>query len=487
MNATRNIRVGISDNGHEATLSAPAGLETSLVTAPNLLALVRQVGVQVTPEVDGAIQKFVADYAKGEQELVRVISHATPAQRGEDGRVEWGEGLNPEALEAPKDAGEQTAVDHYVGQVYARVKCGQVLGKMIAPTNGVEGRNVRGGVLQPIAGKPARLELDSSVRVNPDGSIMALADGMLTIVGQKVSISHVLDIAEYVDFSTGHVNFDGDVSINRGVKPGFKVKAGGSIQVNGLVEVADLEAGANLHLRTGMAGKHKGTLAVGGDAQVRYLDSVSGSIKGSLVAEKEIVDSKLVIGGDLKCPLGTVFGGEVTVTGSCVIKALGSESYTPTTLVLGDLPLLQTLRRDLAKGLELVEHKIKQLAEQERCIRLNPRPSASERERLTEFAFELSELETARKAKAQELAEIDQTFDSRRRLDVQVTKVIYPNVKLRVGKYMVMFKTMVKGPLSIFWDTKGHLLCRIGSGEPRPLSTIATVSEDPAAAKSKAA
>lgn len=488
MNTARNIRVGVSDNGHEATVMAPAGLGPSFVTHANLVALVKQAGVQCTAEVDQALKEFVTAYGTGETDLERVIAHAIPAQRGTDGRVQWADGLDPAAASEQAAEGVEKT-DHYVGQAYARVKCGQVLGTVIAPTNGVEGKNVRGGVLQPIPGRPVRLELDSkTVRVNPDGAIMALADGMLTIAGNSLAVSHVLDVAEYVDFTTGHIAFDGDVCIARGVKPGFKVKAGGSIQVNGLVEVADLDAGANLHLRTGMAGKGKGTIHVGGDAHVKYFDSVSGSIKGTLVADREIVESRLVIGGDLRSPLCTVFGGEITVTGSCILKVLGSESYTPTSLVLGDLPLLQVLRRDVMRTLELTESKIKQLAEQERCIRLNPRPSPAERERLTEFAFEMSELETARKAKAGELAEIDRTFDSRRKLDVQVTKAIYPNAKLKVGEYTAIFKSVVKGPLSIFWDTKGHMLCRVGSGEPRALGEIAVVSRDKdAAPKSRAA
>ncbi len=491
MTCERSIRVTLTNDGREACVSIPKGLSPGVVTPANLVALVRQAGVQITPSVETATLNLADLYGAGTTDVKDIVARATPPQRGVDGRIEWELGFDPNAVGSAarsEAVGVTSSVDHYKGQEHTRVKCGQTIGRVVPPTAGIDGKNVRGEVLSAVPGKPAKLELDASLRLGCEGDIIAVTDGLLSMNGARLALSNVLTIPNEVDFSVGHIDFDGDVQIARGVRTGFKVNAGGSITIDGLVEATHIECRGDLTLRTGMAGKGSGSIKSAGNAEIGYLEGVNGSIEGNLVAHREVADSRLIVGGSLNSPGCTVFGGELSVAGSCVLSVLGSPSFTPTLVRLGDLPLSHVLKRDIERAIKRIDSDLKQLAEQERCIRLNPRPRPSERERLTELAFEVSELDNLRRSKAIELGTIEQTLDARPKIDVRIGRAVYPHVRLWIRNHRILFDELVKGPLSIFWDVQGMLLCQIGTADPRPLSSIAKVTTEKLdTAKAKAA
>jgi hypothetical protein len=156
------------------------------------------------------------------------------------------------------------------------------------------------------------------------GRISAQADGELMLVGDEAWISNDLVIPGNVDFSVGRVAFTGNVTINGGVRSGFSVKCGGDLHIGGLVEVADIDCHGSLNSRGGIAGDGRATLAVGGRTHIVYLDGVHGRVGGDLEVERELVNCRLVIGGALSCAAATIMGGEIAVTGSLLVKSLGS-------------------------------------------------------------------------------------------------------------------------------------------------------------------
>lgn len=470
--------IKVSSDCGEAELHAPAGLDTAALTVQSLLKVAIQAKVFVDAPLEQKLDEFIQAYGDGHAPLTRVIASSTRPSKGEQGRIEWIPEYDPKGAATPGDAARPGGVDFYSGRAYAKVKAGTIVGRLVPPTRGTPGRDVRGRTLDGLPGDPAPIEFDKTLYCDSGNSLVARVDGILAFDRNRVCVSQVLEVSGNVDFSSGHIDFAGDVSVAHGVKSGFKIKSGGTLRVEGLVEVADITCAKHLELRLGMAGNGSGTLSVGGDAHVGYLNCVSGTIQGSLSVQRELVDCTLVVGNDLLCPNGTVFGGELNVTGSLIVKVLGCEAFTPTSLTLGDVPLLKLSRHEIVKAIEQIDLKSRKLDEQERCIRLNPRPSPAERERLTEFAFERSELKQEHNARSEHLRQIDETFNTARRLDIQINKAVYPNVSLRIGEYVVQFKELVKGPLAICWDIQKNLICRIGSSDARPLNTIAHVSRD---------
>jgi uncharacterized protein len=469
------ITVKIAPEGGQATLRAPPGLEAAMVAPQTLTLLAREAGVLIDREVERNIAAFAAAYGREAGETTAIIARSTPPVNGADGQVEWQGGRDPnDSLEhAPPPSADQT--DHYAGQCYLWVKAGDVVGVARQPTNGTDGRDVRGGVIKARAGQPVPVRIHSTLSLDSVGRIVAQADGILAIRHGELSVSPALEVPGYVDFSTGHIDFAGSVAIAKGVRSGFKVNAGGDLRVGGLIESAEIRCSGDLTSRGGMAGNGRGSLSVGRNAHILYLEKVTGATGGDLIVVREIIDCVLKVGGDLRCPNGTILGGEVAVSGSLVVKVLGSDAYTPTTILLGEVPRLIASRKGVGKTIEQLKQETQQMAEQERLIRLNPRPSPKDRERLTEIAYEMSVHAQELSAQTAKLEELDAAIRTQRKLDVHVSKGIHPHVTLRIGDSTVQFRDFVKGPLWILWDEQRRLLFRTGAGDPRPLGDVAHV------------
>ena len=59
---------------------------------------------------------------------------------------------------------------------------------------------------------------------------------------KSAKVSNTLEIDQNVDFSTGNIDFPGNVIVHRSVKDCFTVKARDDIEVRGLIEAATLIA-----------------------------------------------------------------------------------------------------------------------------------------------------------------------------------------------------------------------------------------------------
>lgn len=475
------IIVSIAPDGGQARLSAPAGLSAATVTAEAIRLIVEQAGVVIDQHVQRNIAEFAARYGDGEAERTAVIATGTPPVHGDDARVEWNEGFDPSdhastpGADAP-DAAD--SVDHYAGRDYVRVTTGDIIGVVHESTDGTDGSDVRGRVVEHRPGRPLAIKFHSSVSIDSAGQILAQNDGVLMLSNDELSVSQVLEVAGDIDFSTGNIDFAGSVAVAGAIRPGFVVRAKNDLRVAKLIEGAEIGCGGDLFATGGMVGQGRGTLTVGHDARLPYLDSVKGLIGGDLIVEREINDCRLIVGNDLRCPNGAILGGEVVVTGSLIVKVLGSQGWSPTTVMLGDVPLLRANRRKLAKAVEVIKCQIANFAEQERVIRLNPRLSHNDKEKLTELGFEAGEQERELGACTAELAEADDAIRSRRKLDVHIAGTIYPKVTLRIGQTTVRFTEVVSGPLWICWDATRQLVYRTGSGTVQPLAEIAQVLQD---------
>lgn len=473
MATSAELRVTISADGTEATLFAPAGLDALAVQPDTTAAIARQAGVAVDAPVATALKEFASAY--GGAELSMVIARATPAVAGANGRMEWASGIDPSASHRNDDAGGRS--DHYAGRTYVRVNEGATIGVLHKPTEAVEGRDVRGRAIKAAQGRPAGLKIHPTLQVDDSGRVTAKVAGVLTLERNELRISQILEVGGGVDFSTGNIDFEGNVTIAKGVCAGFKVRAKGDLTIGGLIEAADIACSGGLSARTGMAGQGRGTLTVGGDAHMVYLEQVRGAVRGNLTVDREISDCRLIVGGKLCSPGGTIMGGEVAVTESLVVKVLGAVSGTPTTIVVDDVPFVRTGRSAAAKAVADAELRLGKLTQEERTIRINPRPSPSDKERLTELAFEIEELRRGIEAGEGKLTELGVLFEATRMLEVNVVGVIHAGVVMRIGSLRAEFRVARKGPLWIFRGDQGEPMYRIGStGTAQPLGEIARIT-----------
>ncbi len=474
-----DVDIRIAPDRCQATLAAAAN-RSARVTVESLRTLVEKAGVASTPDVEAALSTFVEEYGDGATAHEAVIAEATPPIHGVDGAIDWDPQLNLEGAEAPC---ADCKVDHYEGQSFPRVAAGDVIGRLREATSGEPGVDVTGAPLEARDGEAVELTFDpDTIIVEADGSIRAKVDGVVVLDESAVRISETLEITGDVDFNTGHVEFEGSVQVAGGVKPGFRIKAEGELRVGQLIESGEIITGGDFVCSSGFVGQNGGSLDIGGDARLRYLDKVKGIVRGDLEVANEIIDCDLTLGGSLVCDSGAILGGEIEVTGSLKVAVLGSDAWAPTTIILGSLPLLVGDRRALVATITRLQEKRAGITVKEDMIRQRARPSPGEKEMLTEFVFEGSQVDRELEPLTTKLAEIDTVIRSKARVDVHVSKVIYPKVKLVIGPTTVLFKEEVRGPMWIGWDDNQRLTVRNQREGARPLAETATIYQENLAA-----
>ncbi|MCC7409865.1 MAG: DUF342 domain-containing protein [Phycisphaeraceae bacterium] len=468
---TGSIRVIIAKDASAAQLSIAADCPRQSLNAQICLNLLQQQGLAVTPPVRHAVDAFLRQLPPQGQEANAVVATAQPAKDGTDGHVAW---LLEEA--APNDAAANSK-NYYAHSAYLMVKPGQVLGQVHNPTPGEDGRDIYGKTIAAKIGKPAPLQLDESIHRDSAGQLVAQREGVLTREGNKASIRHLLEVPEYVDFSTGNIDFSGDVVIRKGVRDRFVVKAGGSVEVFGPIEAATIDCRRDLDAHGGFAGRERGHAHIGGNLRAKYLDNIQGEIRGDLLADREVVNCALTIHGGIASPHAAIVGGHLTVANTVHVGTLGSDADVPTELILGTVPRLESLCRQLQTITHTLQAQNDKLLGQQKQIQdLSGRRTTSiDKEKQTEILFSLSSLRVPLARAQVALQELQTRIDAQRTVNLKIERRLHAGVILTLGLSSFRVTRDTRGPLHITGSPKGDLVFRCGDGPSQPLAQIAEV------------
>lgn len=485
--SNKSVRLLIAKDGTTADLLLPAEANREELAYEWCLVMLQEASVSVTPEVTARVKELLEAYTAGTEQRGE-IARGVPVTHGEDGYIEWEPGLEPESVqteEPPATEEDEQAVEDapaaavcfYSRCAFTMVSKGQRLGRVVPPTLGKEGRDVRGQTIPSRDGKPYKLKDDESVSVSDSGVMTAETDGVLSRSGIRVSVQQFLEIPGYVDFSTGHIDFEGDAKIRKGVRDLFEVRATGNIEIGQLIEAATIEAGGDIFATGGIAGRERGRIAAKGDITIRYLDSSEVSVGGVLRFEREMLNCKAQVMGSIESPGGSIIGGEVRVVGRMVIATLGSNSQVATTIYAGSVPLLESkleALEKLVKEMQAKEDSIKRelarMAEPGRVL------SPDDRERVKQLASDLQNMEAHRARCESSQRELAERIQSIRFVDISVEKMLHAGVRVVFGNQIFKISKDLKGPVRILLDKQGDMVYRIGTrGRNLPLRLISEV------------
>lgn len=227
-----------------------------------------------------------------------------------------------------------------------------VICNIIPPTEGVPGRNVLGKELPTTNGVSAIPPMGRNTYMSEDGSqLLAGLAGSLEFNGNKFQVNPVMNITGNVDYSTGSVNFLGDVHIRGDVCSGFTVRALGTVKVDGVVESATIEAGGDLVLAKGVQGNGQAILRAHKDIYAKYLENCSVYAHQDLYSEATIGCTVYCDGTVYaKNGRGAIIGGKIWAARAVEANVIGSKMEVRTTLTVGGMP-----REDFERALLLEE------------------------------------------------------------------------------------------------------------------------------------
>ncbi len=454
-----SIKATVSSDKMTATLSIAAGADPAMITKQLCLTALTDANVMVTHEIDGAVASLVeAVNASPGEAIERVVATGLPPVHGEDERLVFEEEFDPTTLEEEMHERESGGGSDFYSLVsYRLANEGDLIAKVHPAVSGQDGMTVTGDTLAAKSAKPLGLSLDDSVMVKGDGTVVAMGDGVVQYVKGKLSVLPQLTVDENVDFSTGNIEFDGDVLVKKSVKDCFEVTAARSITVQGLVEAATLRSGTDLILASGMAAREKGVIEAERDVKARYLDSVAGFVGRHCEIDKEVVNCEISVGGRFSAERGAIIGGHMRLCGVSDVGALGSEMSAKTTVTLGRIAGFDVLREqieELSPNLEAALEKVQ--SEHEMLDQNKGGLTADQNERMTELQFKVSSIQSLLKRLEAAQAKLNDAEDQFAETDLTVQSRIHPGVTLRLGEYIAEFETSVKGPVRITLNASGR-------------------------------
>jgi uncharacterized protein (DUF342 family) len=288
------------------------------------------------------------------------IACGTPAIEGKDGSiVEY----FPHQIEREIKVDENGIAD-YRSQNYVQViQKGDILCDILPPEEGTPGVRVDGSIIDPKKVHPAKVPMGKNTELTEDGlNLIASIDGHLLYSNNAYTIRPLLDIPGDVDYATGNIDYRGDVHIHGDVRENFFVRATGTITIDGTVEAANLEAGSDLIVSSGVLGDNRATIKSGGCIRVKYLESCAAyagkGVYADCIVSAQVYSDDII---SVTTGRGTIIGGTLTAARAIHAKIIGSQADMKTTLTLGECPYLREQIRLDQEDLKAIRKERKEL------------------------------------------------------------------------------------------------------------------------------
>lgn len=474
VNAKENVKIKIAP--YQQEIKCPATLELE-ITKDNKSAY----AVMIPPDGDDALTIDRAIEILNEKGVISGLDHekienmvtesiyGIPVQvarakepiDGVNGYIEYKVDINKKSTLKTNEDG---TVDFRELDLIENVRIGQILAKLIPPTEGEDGSDVRGNLLKAKPGIAAKLPKGKNTELTDNRDrLVALKDGQVNFINGRLNVYPVYEVHGNVDNSTGNIKFVGKVVVGGNVLTGFEIQAEGDIEVNGVVEGAKLISGGDIILKRGAQGSGRGTLICEGSLVSKFIENCTVETGGEIVAEAimhSVVKSKSAIG--LEGRKGLLVGGNIVARQEVRAKTIGSPMATITHIEVGVDPDLRKDMEDLErkikkdkKSLEQVEYNIKLIA------KMAKKGYVPENKRvlLKKCVGLKAQLEQNMKQNGMNLNRMKEQLNAISRGKIAAEKIVYPGTIITIGSSSMH----IKDPLEFvsFYRSGGEI--RIGS------------------------
>jgi len=252
------------------------------------------------------------------------------------------------------DYPDAQTVDFKAISPFRFVKKGDVLARITPQTEGVAGIDVTGAVIAYGRAEASSLKPGKNTLVERD-TVVALVDGRFVSTEDSFWVSEVLEIHGDVDYSTGHIDFPGDVIVDGQIKQGFKVKAGGSLTCARLIDATEVACGGDLETEQGILGRMQGTVKVGGKVRAKFIENCYVEAGDDVFVSTGCLNSVIyTLGAVSTGPKGVIIGGKLYAQKGVSAFQIGSAAGVRTEIHCGvDYRVQQRLVWIRDKNIEL--------------------------------------------------------------------------------------------------------------------------------------
>ena len=239
---------------------------------------------------------------------------------------------------------------------------GDLLARVGLPGRGTDGYDVYGAAIPAKDGNPCTLVAGENVKVSDDGKeFLAEADGQVSRNGDVLGVFEHYLVDGDVDYGTGNIDFNGNVTVKGMVLAGFEVKATGDITIVKGIESATVIAGRDLKVHGGIFGANAaGTITCGRDLYVHHLQNTAVEVQGDVHIDNSSVQSSVYCNGKVVAikQKGAIIGGMVHAMAGIEAKSIGSIAGTKTEICVGSDYLVQKTMGEVKNALEFYRRNI---------------------------------------------------------------------------------------------------------------------------------
>jgi hypothetical protein len=219
------------------------------------------------------------------------------------------------------------------------VQPGTVVGHYLPAVNGEPGRDVLGREIAPVQpgrDTPAERFAGRDVEVAVNGiDLVATKAGRPVREGDRIDVVEIYTISGDVDYSTGNIDFNGEVYVSGDVQPGFTVKASGNVRIDGMVDTANVESGKDLLISGGIHGHGESKIVCGGEMSARFIEAADVSCEGNVLVISTVVRATVTCRGFVTViGRGSIVGGKVKAVNGISCNTAGSPAGVGTSLEL---------------------------------------------------------------------------------------------------------------------------------------------------------
>ena len=268
---------------------------------------------------------------------MHLIARGQPPVHGEDGYII---DLFSRSVKRQAKMNEFGKIDYTELNLIQNINEGDIICRIVPPTSGSPGKSILNQPVPQRDGKPAIVPLGRNTRLSEDGScLLAALTGRVEFSGRSFQVKPVLEIKGNVDYSTGNINFVGDVDIQGDICSGFSVKALGNISVSGVVESCKVEAGGDITLQKGVKGDMEAVIQSHRNIYAKYLESCTIYVRENLQSDC-IINCNVYSDGSIHVDSGrgSIIGGSIRAAKTVNAKVVGSKAECHTFIGLGGMP-----------------------------------------------------------------------------------------------------------------------------------------------------
>ncbi len=414
-------------------------------TLEKVVDKIRQEGVQADINEETVKEIFTKEKY---DELIEV-AQGLQAIHGTNAYINWMVNKDKDKIKISID--ESGAVDFHKVLNISNVRAGEVVGRLVEQTNGVDGFNVFKNLIPAKPGRPVLLKPGKNVEISEDGlKFVANIDGQLLVNREIPSVLPVFEVRGNVDISTGDIEFVGNVIVHGDLEDGFEVKADGNVEVKGTVNCSRIEATGNIIILGGFMGKDKGEIISSKSIGLKFVENGIIKAEENIIVDRAIMHSEVSAGKkiEVKGKRGLIVGGNTTAGEEIIANTIGSHLGTRT-IVSSGISLarkdkLIKLDKEL-EGVALNSDKLKKtIAFFDRIISTTGQLTDEQRTLYTKSESILSQLNMRRREIEENKITIEDGITGSVKGRIVANNIIYPGVTANIRQAVLMVNDVIK-------------------------------------------